>query len=83
MKRMLTLLMAVILAVGIVAGGAVAEGAKSKIVFCVNIQPQLPVAPGGNAKQVQLQGLTGVGQAADGDADGSQGKHPRVIALRE
>ena len=43
MKRMVTLLMAVILVMGIVAGGAVAETAKSKIVFCVNIQPQLPV----------------------------------------
>ena len=43
MKRMLTLLMAVILVMGLVAGGAAAETAKSKIVFCVNIQPQLPV----------------------------------------
>lgn len=43
MKRMITLLMAVILVMGIVVGGAVAETAKSKIVFCVNIQPQLPV----------------------------------------
>ena len=40
---MLTLLMAVVLAMGIVASGAAAETAKSKIVFCVNIQPQLPV----------------------------------------
>ena len=30
------------------------------------IQPQLPVAPGGIAKQVQLQGLIRVSQAADG-----------------
>lgn len=43
MKRMITLLMAVILVLGMFAGGAVAETAKSKIVFCVNIQPQLPV----------------------------------------
>ena len=43
MKRMVSLLLAVILVMGIVAGGAVAESAKSKIVFCVNIQPQLPV----------------------------------------
>ncbi len=43
MKRIITLLMAVILVLGMFAGGAVAETAKSKIVFCVNIQPQLPV----------------------------------------
>jgi len=43
MKRMLTLLVAVTLLMGLVAGSALAETSKSKIVFCVNIQPQLPV----------------------------------------
>ena len=43
MKRMLTLLLAVILLLGLCAGNGLAETNKSKIVFCVNIQPQLPV----------------------------------------
>ena len=43
MKRVLTLLVAVALLMGLFAGGSLAEAAKSKIVFCVNIQPQLPV----------------------------------------
>ncbi|HPJ02027.1 MAG TPA: extracellular solute-binding protein [Candidatus Limiplasma sp.] len=41
MKRVLTLLMAVTLLIGAFAGTAFA--ATQKIVFCVNIQPQLPV----------------------------------------
>ena len=41
MKRILTLLLAVALLVGMFAGSAIAE--TKKIVFCVNIQPQLPV----------------------------------------
>ncbi len=43
MKRTLSLLMAVALLMGLFAGVGLAETAKSKIVFCVNIQPQLPV----------------------------------------
>jgi ABC-type glycerol-3-phosphate transport system substrate-binding protein len=41
MKRILTLLMAVTLLLGMSAGSALAD--NPKIVFCVNIQPQLPV----------------------------------------
>ena len=41
MKRILILLMAVTLTIGLFAGSAFAE--TPKIVFCVNIQPQLPV----------------------------------------
>lgn len=43
MKRTLSLLVAVALLMGVFAGASFAETAKSKIVFCVNIQPQLPV----------------------------------------
>lgn len=43
MKRMLPLLLSVILLVGILASSGLAEAPKAKIVFCVNIQPQLPV----------------------------------------
>jgi ABC-type glycerol-3-phosphate transport system substrate-binding protein len=43
MKRILTLLVAVALLMGLFAGVGLAESAKAKIVFCVNIQPQLPV----------------------------------------
>ncbi|MEA4929761.1 MAG: extracellular solute-binding protein [Candidatus Limiplasma sp.] len=43
MKRTLSLLVAVALLMGLLAGGSLAETAKAKIVFCVNIQPQLPV----------------------------------------
>ena len=43
MKRTLSLLMAVALLMGLFAGVGLAETAKAKIVFCVNIQPQLPV----------------------------------------
>jgi ABC-type glycerol-3-phosphate transport system substrate-binding protein len=43
MKRILTLLVAVALFIGLFAGSSLADTAKSKITFCVNIQPQLPV----------------------------------------
>ena len=43
MKRILTLLVAVALFIGLFAGSSLADTAKSKIMFCVNIQPQLPV----------------------------------------
>ncbi len=43
MKRILTLLLAVALVMGLFAGSSLADSAKAKIVFCVNIQPQLPV----------------------------------------
>jgi len=43
MKRTLPLLLTVALLMGLFAGVSFAEAAKAKIVFCVNIQPQLPV----------------------------------------
>lgn len=43
MKRMLCLLISVLLLMGVLVGSGLAEAPKSKIVFCVNIQPQLPV----------------------------------------
>ena len=43
MKKSLSLLLALALMMGLLAGVSLAETAKAKIVFCVNIQPQLPV----------------------------------------
>lgn len=43
MKKTLSLLLALALLTGLLAGVSLAETAKAKIVFCVNIQPQLPV----------------------------------------
>lgn len=43
MKKTLSLLVALTLLMGLFAGVSLAETAKAKIVFCVNIQPQLPV----------------------------------------
>lgn len=43
MKRVLTLVVAVVLFAGLFVGSSLADTAKAKITFCVNIQPQLPV----------------------------------------
>lgn len=43
MKKSLSLLLTLALLMGLLAGVSLAETAKAKIVFCVNIQPQLPV----------------------------------------